>query len=285
MNYISVIYTIKNNLEPYREIIIAELSDACYEGFNETESGLEAYIAEKDFDEEVLKSLSLYNHNLPEEISYTLKKIEEENWNAVWEQNFEPIIVNDQCIVKAPFHEVNRSYPYEIIIEPKMSFGTGHHETTHLMIEIILEKDLKDKKVLDMGCGTGILGILASLKGAKNITAIDIDEWAYTNALENRKRNHIENMEVLKGDASLLDKEKYDIIFANINRNILIEDMGRYIQVLIPGGKLIISGIMPEDEKVMKKNSEKYNLNHERTRLKNNWIAMEFKQISSNFKD
>ena len=151
MNYISVIYTIKNNLEPYREIIIAELSDAGYEGFNETESGLEAYIAEKDFDEEVLKSLSLYNHNLPEEISYTLKKIEEENWNAVWEQNFEPIIVNDQCIVKAPFHQVDKSFSFEIIIEPKMSFGTGHHETTYLMIEIILQENLKDKRVLDMG--------------------------------------------------------------------------------------------------------------------------------------
>ena len=285
MNYISVNYKINNHLELYREIIIAELGEAGYEGFRETDDGLEAYINETDFDENVLKTLSIYNFCQKEDLNFSVEKIKEENWNAVWEKNFEPIIINNRCIIKAPFHQVAQSYPFEIIIEPKMSFGTGHHETTSLMIEIILEENLKGKMVLDMGCGTGVLGILASMKGAEKVTAIDIDEWAYNNTIENAERNGIKNIDILEGDAGLLGSKNYDIIFANINRNILLKDMETYARVLVPGGKLIISGIMPADEEIMKKKGEKYNLKHRNTRLKNNWIAMEFQQNSSNFKD
>ena len=285
MNYISVNYKINNHLELYREIIIAELGEAGYEGFRETDDGLEAYINETDFDENVLKTLSIYNFCQKEDLNFSVEKIKEENWNAVWEKNFEPIIINNRCIIKAPFHQVAQSYPFEIIIEPKMSFGTGHHETTSLMIEIILEENLKGKMVLDMGCGTGVLGILASMKGAEKVTAIDIDEWAYNNTIENAERNGIKNIDILEGDAGLLGSKNYDIIFANINRNILLKDMETYVRVLVPGGKLIISGIMPADKEIMKKKGEKYNLKHRNTRLKNNWIAMEFQQNSSNFKD
>jgi ribosomal protein L11 methyltransferase len=285
MNYISVNFKINNQTDLYREIIIAELGEAGYEGFRETDEGLEAYINKSDYDENILKSLSIYDYCRREDLSYTIVEIKEKNWNAVWEQNFEPIIINDQCIIKAPFHQVNQSYPFEIIIEPKMSFGTGHHETTYLMIEIILEENLKGKKVLDMGCGTGVLGILASMKGAYKVTAIDIDEWAYNNAIENAERNRIKNINILKGDSSLLGSENYDTIFANINRNILLKDMETYVRVLVLGGKLIISGILPADEQLMNKIGEKYNLKYRKTRLKNNWIAMEFRQKSSNFKD
>ncbi len=285
MNYISVNFKINNQTDLYREIIIAELGEAGYEGFRETDEGLDAYINTADFDENILKTLSPYNYCQPGDLSYTVVEIKEKNWNAVWEQNFEPIIINNQCIIKAPFHKINQSYPYEIIIEPKMSFGTGHHETTYLMIEIILEENLKGKNILDMGCGTGVLGILASMKGAEKVTAIDIDEWAYNNAIENAERNRIKNIDILKGDSSLLGSEIYDTIFANINRNILLKDMETYVRVLVPGGKLIISGIMPDDEQLMKKTGEKYNLKYNSTRLKNNWIAMEFLSNSSNFKD
>ena len=209
------------------------------------------------------------------EISYTFENIEPTNWNEEWEKNFNPIIVDDVCSVRAPFHEKPNTQ-YDIIIEPKMSFGTGHHETTHMMIQHILKNDFEDKSVLDMGCGTGVLAILAEMKGAKNIDAVDYDNWCYLNSLENVERNNCKNITVIEGDASILKSKKYDIIIANINRNILLNDMKTYVSCLNKNGILFLSGFYNEDILVIKEECERQMLKFEEKLERNNWISLKF---------
>ena len=197
------------------------------------------------------------------------------NWNTEWEKNFEPIMVNDTVSVRAPFHE-KTDLPYEIVIEPKMSFGTGHHETTHLMIQQLLSADLKDKTVLDMGSGTGILAIMAELRGAKSVDAIDIDDWCYENAMENAERNNCKKIRVFKGDAALLADKNYDVIIANINRNVLINDLPVYYKCLNKGGILLLSGFYREDIPFIKKAATGLGLKESDLLEKNNWISLKF---------
>ncbi|TNF42260.1 MAG: 50S ribosomal protein L11 methyltransferase, partial [Bacteroidetes bacterium] len=187
-----------------------------------------------------------------------------------------PLLINNECVVRAPFHTDYPKAKYEIVIEPNMAFGTGNHETTTMMIETILENDMENRIVLDMGCGTGILGILASMKGAKKVTAIDIDEWSYTGAKENARLNQIENMEVKLGDAGLLGDEKFDIIFANIHKNVLINDMQRYSEVMEPGGLLVMCGFYAEDIPDIKAKAEILGLNDNGFKSQNNWVAYRF---------
>ena len=262
-------------LQPAVEILIAELGYAGFESFVETEDGVTAYIQKEEWNDAILEDIQILNSD-EFEISYTFNDIEQVNWNAEWEKNFSPIIVDNYCSVRAPFHEKPNT-EFDIIIEPKMSFGTGHHETTHMMIQHILKNDFTDKSVLDMGCGTGVLAILAEMKGAKPIDAIDYDNWCYLNSLENVQRNDCKHITVLEGDASLLVDRSYDIIIANINRNILLQDLKTYISCLKKGGgKLFLSGFYNDDIPIIKAECEMYLLKFEEKLERNNWVSLKF---------
>lgn len=261
-------------LQPASEILIAELGYAGFESFVETEDGVTAYIQKTDWHEGILNDVDILNSS-EFKIAYTFSEIEQTNWNEAWEKNFNPIVVDEVCTVRAPFHE-KPSTTYDIIIEPKMSFGTGHHETTHMMIQHILKTDFTNKSVLDMGCGTGVLAILAEIKGAKPIDAVDYDNWCYLNSLENVERNHCKNITVIEGDASVLPGKSYDIIIANINRNILLNDMQTYVSCLNKGGLLFLSGFYNDDIPVIQEACERHMLKFDEKLERNHWVALKF---------
>jgi len=262
-------------LEPGREILIAELGEAGFESFIETEIGLSAYILKDDWEEAILENIQILTSDAFN-ISYTFKEIEQVNWNSAWEKNFNPIIIDKKVSIRALFHEKPNNIAYDIVIEPKMSFGTGHHQTTNLMVQHILDLDVKDKKILDMGCGTGILAILAEMKGATNIEAIDIDEWCYENAVENTVRNLCKNIKVFQGEVSLLKDKKYEIIIANINRNILLQDIKKYAQCLDKNGVLLLSGFYTEDMPIIEAACSKYHLEKQNFKELDNWVGVKF---------
>ncbi|AXP79376.1 Ribosomal protein L11 methyltransferase [Mariniflexile rhizosphaerae] len=261
-------------VQPGVEILIAELGYAGFESFVETEEGVTAYIQKEEWHENILEDIQILNSE-EFKIDFTFNEIEQTNWNEEWEKNFNPIVVDNICSVRAPFHEKPNT-PYDIIIEPKMSFGTGHHETTHMMIQHILKTDFTDKSVLDMGCGTGVLAILAEIKGANPIDAVDYDNWCYLNSLENVERNNCKHITVIEGDASVLTGKKYDIIIANINRNILLNDMETYISCLNKGGLLFLSGFYKDDIPVIQEACEKHMLKFEEKLERNHWVALKF---------
>lgn len=262
--------------DPGTEILIAELGELPFDSFVETEQGLSAYIQQNDHHEDLLNDLYILTN--PEfKISYETEEIDQVNWNEEWEKNFDPIDVDGICYVRAPFHEPKNT-EYEIIIEPKMSFGTGHHETTFMMMKHLLNTDVTGMEVLDMGCGTAILAILALMKGAKHADAIDIDNWCYLNSIENAERNHIHNIDVYEGDATLLsDKpEKYNLIIANINRNILLDDMKAYARTLKQGGIILFSGFYTEDVPAIEQEANNNQLFLQDKLTKNNWSSLKF---------
>ncbi|MEX2595503.1 MAG: 50S ribosomal protein L11 methyltransferase [Salibacteraceae bacterium] len=259
---------------PWTDILIAELGQVDFESFVETETGVTAYIQQKDWKEGLLETVELLKSDKVT-ISYTQKEIKQVNWNEEWEKNFEPILVDGKCSVRAPFHQ-KPEVDYDIVIEPKMSFGTGHHETTHMMIQHILNNKWNGKKVLDMGCGTAVLAILAEMKGARPIDAIDIDNWCYLNSTENAARNNCKHLTVYEGDASLLKGKSYDTIIANINRNILLNDMATYAGCLNPGSELYLSGFYTEDLEIITTECNKHNLQFVENLERNNWVAAKF---------
>lgn len=261
-------------LQPGTEILIAELGYAGFESFVETETGVTAYIQKADWTEAILDDIQILNSD-EFEFSYTFEEIEQINWNEEWEKNFNAIIIDEVCSVRAPFHPKPET-KYDIIIEPKMSFGTGHHETTHMMIQHILKNDFEDKSVLDMGCGTGVLAILAEMKGAHPIDAIDYDNWCYLNSLENVERNNCKHITVLEGDASLLKDQKYDTIIANINRNILLNDLVFYAKCLKPNGTIFLSGFYKNDIPAIEEECNKHGLTYVESLERNNWVALKF---------
>ncbi|MDJ0644927.1 MAG: 50S ribosomal protein L11 methyltransferase [Flavobacteriaceae bacterium] len=263
--------------EPATEILIAELGLAGFESFVENESGVTAYIQKVDDRSDILEGIFVLQNN-EFSISYEKEEIAQVNWNAEWEKNFQPIQVNNLVSIRAPFHE-NPGLRYDIVIEPKMSFGTGHHETTHMMVQHLIDLDLQNKKVLDMGCGTGILAIFAALKGAESIEAIDIDEWCYKNSLENCERNNCNHISVYQGDASLLVNKHYDLIIANINRNILLEDIKTYVNCLNTNGMVLLSGFYKEDITTIDKEASKYGLILEKALEKNNWVSLKYRYM------
>ena len=271
--YIGYHFTIAP-LELGSEILIAELGEKAFESFIETETGVSAFVQKDLWSEDILEDIQILEN--PEfKIDYTFEEIEQVNWNEEWEKNFEPIDVDGKCHVRAPFHEKTNA-EYDIVIEPKMSFGTGHHETTHMMIQHLLETDLVGKKTLDMGCGTAILAILAEMKGAQPIDAIDIDNWCYLNSIENAERNNCKHISVYEGDASLLDGKKYDVIIANINRNILLNDMQQYVDCLNENGILFLSGFYTEDIPVISESCTSKGLTYVKQFERNNWVALKF---------
>ena len=276
MNYKEFSFTISPKVE-FQDILMAFLGTLPFETFIESENGFLAYIPE-DFKEIDLKEI-LENEIFKEvEIKYTTEIIQDKNWNEEWEKDFEPIFVDNQIYIKAAFHPEDDTYPYVIHLQPKMAFGTGHHETTYLMLKTMLGMDFENKSVLDMGCGTAILAVFAKMKGAAYTEAIDIDQWAYDNALENCQINQAEDIVIKIGGAELLGERKFEIILANINKNILLEDIPAYIEVLEEGGSLLLSGLLDIDFEDIKALCVENGLFFVESNQKNEWISILFKK-------
>jgi ribosomal protein L11 methyltransferase len=272
-SYIGYHFTVEPK-ELGTEILIAQLGETAFESFIETEDGFSAYIQKELWTADVLEDV--YVMQSPEfTISYTYEEIEQVNWNEEWEKNFEPIDVDGKCHVRAPFHPKTNA-EFDIVIEPKMSFGTGHHETTHMMIQHLLAMDVKNMKTLDMGCGTAILAILAEMKGAQPIDAIDIDNWCYLNSIENAERNNCSQITVYEGEADLLKGKQYDFIIANINRNILLNDMQQYVDSLNKNGTLLLSGFYTEDIPFIDASCVEKGLTFVTKLERNNWVSLKY---------
>ncbi|WP_313027940.1 50S ribosomal protein L11 methyltransferase [Soonwooa sp.] len=264
-----------NPVQPWSEILMAELIGIGFDSFTEEHDGILAYIQEDLYSEEALKDLNLLNS--PDvEISYESRQMPNINWNEEWEKNFTPINIDDKVLIRAEFHE-SQNLLYEIIIQPKMSFGTGHHATTHLMIQQMYDMDFKDKKVLDMGCGTSVLAIFAKQRGAGETLAIDIDEWSVENSHENAERNNVD-LKIELGTAENLGKEKFDVILANINRNILISDIPTYVKDLNDGGELLLSGLCFFDVDDILEVCKAQNLTLERQLQREEWVSLLLKK-------
>ena len=260
--------------QPVSDILMAELGEAGFESFVETDWGVQAYIQKTEWREDILSSIQIIR-NAKFNITFQVREIAQENWNETWENNFHPIQIDNRCAVRAPFHQ-KFEVQYDIVIEPKMSFGTGHHETTYMMLQCILEHDFEGQSVLDMGSGTGVLAILAAMKGAVHVDAIDIDNWCYLNAKENVVRNQCTHINVYEGDSSLLGDKKYEVILANINRNILLNDMAAYAQNLKKNGTLFVSGFYRDDIRLISKKCEENGLTFVKNLEKNRWVAAKY---------
>ena len=272
MNYQEVTF-ILDPLLPAREVLVAELAELGFESFVETDEGVKAYIVASDWNEGLLAEL-MTSQMEDQKIEWNSSEIEAINWNAEWEKSFDPIIVDNKCLIRAPFHEVEGSFECVINIEPKMSFGTGHHSTTHLMIGEMMNMDWKGKHVLDMGAGTAVLAILAEMMGAESSDAIDIDEWAYLNSIENLERNNCSRIKSYQGGAELLTDQVYDTILANINRNILLRDMKEYVKVLKTGGEILFSGFYVQDIPELERVGGELGLKLVLQRERNEWCLL-----------
>lgn len=280
MNYTKISFKLSPDSEENREILVAVLSDLAFESFDETVEQVEGFVPGESFNMDEMNEI-ISNLHFSVETQHEI--IPDQNWNEVWEKNyFKPLLIGGRCLVRAPFHTEYEPAEFELVIEPKMAFGTGNHETTTLMAEQILEMDLTGKTILDMGCGTGILGMLASLKGAKSVTAIDIDKWSFESTVENARLNNITNLKAKLGDASILGPETYEVIFANIHKNVIINDMPAYEKVLQSGGQLYLSGFYTHDMPDVKKKAESLGLQDKGFHEKNNWVVYSFtkKRIS-----
>ncbi len=276
MDYVEI--TFQNSPEQ-NDTLIALLSEEDYDTFEEVDEGVKAYVPEEKFSEEKLKAV-LEVLKDSGNISWTKTLIKDRNWNALWESNFEPVLIGNDVYVRAPFHDSKAGIKFEIVIEPKMSFGTGHHATTSLVMEEMLKVKLSGLDVLDMGCGSGILAILASKMGAKNILAIDVDDWAFTNAFENCERNQSQHIIVQKGDAGLIHGKAFDVILANINRNVLLVDIEKYVAVLKNEGHLLISGFITDDFKMMMDAGTHFHLRLINHATKNSWVMIHFQKTA-----
>ena len=278
MNYYELRFTYQSPIETeiLNDVLAAELGEIGFESFTQDEQGLQGYISDQLYDEDMLKE-TLAAFPLEETtIHYVCTPVESKDWNEEWEKNyFKPIRIGNDCLIRASFHEPEPGYTYTIIIDPKMAFGTGNHETTFLMISWMLEEQLAGKRLLDMGCGTAVLAILARMKGAEKVVAIDIDEWAYTNALENIRLNHTAEIEVALGGAERIAAfAPFEVIFANINRNILLQDMQHYAEALQPAGQLVMSGFYLEDLPIIAEECQRNGLRVEGYKERHNWVAV-----------
>lgn len=277
MNTVKVTFITEPAEEWVTDLLMADLADAGFDTFVENNSGCDAYIPENRYNPEILSRIV---QNPPKGYTFTCKAeiIEAKNWNEEWEKNyFKPLVIQNQVVIRAPFHT---SYPecrYEIVIEPNMAFGTGNHETTSMMMERMLNMDFQGKSVLDMGCGTGILAILSGMLGAPDITAIDIDQWSYDAAVENAQVNRINGMSVFLGDAGLLGNRNFDVILANIQKNVILNDLPSYAGVLDTGGQLLVSGFYTSDITDIVTVASKCNLTATTSLEKNGWALIVFR--------
>jgi len=274
MKYFEINFIIEQYEEYIADLLIEELGEIGFDSFEHTNDGLNAYVQSTDFEEAKIRIL-LDDFPFEASINYKVTQIDSKNWNEEWEKNyFEPIIIDNKCVIHSSFHKNIPIVKYDIVIDPKMAFGTGHHETTSLVIGRILEMDLEGKSILDMGCGTAVLAILASMCGAKKILAIDIDTWCTENSIENIIVNKIDNIEVKLGDVELLKGMQFDIILANINRNILLWDMEQYSCCLQTGGELYMSGFYKEDIPLIEAEANRNGLKLIEFKGKNNWVVV-----------
>jgi len=274
MNYFEINFFINPFEEYISDVLISELGEIGFDSFVSTETGLDAYALETAFDEAKLKNL-LSDFPFEASIDYKVTQIESKNWNEEWEKHyFEPIVIGNECVIHSSFHKNVPKAKYDIVIDPKMAFGTGHHETTSLVIGRLLQMDLQDKTLLDMGCGTAVLAILAAMRGAKDIVAIDIDTWCTENSIENIAMNNIRDIDVQLGGAELLAGLHFDIVVANINRNILLADMEQYAACLSTGGELYMSGFYVQDIPLIEAEANRNGLTLIDYHEKNNWVAV-----------
>ena len=278
MKYFEVTFTAQPCNETITDVLSGLTADIGFESFVECENGMKAYIQQSQFDEAALKQV-VEDFPIPgASISYSITEPEDKNWNEEWEKNFfQPIVIDNRCVIHSTFHKDYPKAEYDIVINPQMAFGTGHHETTSSILGELLEADLKGKSVLDMGCGTSILAILASMRGAGKVTAIDIDDWCVNNSKDNIALNHIHNITVELGDANLLKGRKaFDVIIANINRNILLADLPHYAACMHPGSEIFMSGFYIQDIPFIREKAESLGMEFVHHREKNNWAAVKF---------
>lgn len=274
MNYIEVNFTIEPYEEFISDVLCSELGEIGFDSFVPNENGIDAFILSKLFDESKLRDL-LSDFSFEVSIDYNITEIESKNWNEEWEKHyFEPIVIGNDCVIHSSFHKDVPKAKYDIVIDPKMAFGTGHHETTSLVIAELLKMELEGKSLLDMGCGTAVLAILAAMRGAKDIVAIDIDTWCTDNSIENIAVNKIEGIDVQLGGAELLTGLHFDIVLANINRNILLADMEHYSACLTSGGELLMSGFYVEDIPLIEAEANRNGLKLVDYKEKNNWAVV-----------
>lgn len=276
MNYTEILFTTKPTQDYQQDLLINTLGEIGFDTFEEIEGGFKAYIPSDDFNQETLDD-AIDGYRDMFEFSYIATEIAQKNWNEIWESNFEPITIGSQIYVRATFHKPQPEFPYEIVIDPKMAFGTGHHQTTSMMLQLILGNDFGGKKVLDMGCGTGILAIMASKLGAAEITAIDYDPVCYDSTIENAQLNHTGNITALCGSKEAIPDEIFDTILANINRNILLDQMNRYCEVLKPGGEIYFSGFYESpDLAIIIEEAGNNGLNYISHKKDKDWVAAKF---------
>lgn len=277
MEYIELEFKISPQ-ELGNEILVAELAELGFESFSETEDSLKAYIQSSVYDEKAVKEMPIFNMDTFK-VEFSTSLIADQNWNAKWEENYPPVVIEDRVAIRAPFHPPFTEVEFDIVIEPKMSFGTAHHATTAQMISYILKQDVKGLNLLDMGSGTAVLAILASMRGANHIDAIDNDEWAYNNAIENVSRNNIKNISVELGDADLLKGREYDLVIANINRNILLNDIKHYAACMHKSNLLLLSGFYESDIEILSAEALKYGLVYQEHTIDRDWVAGVWKMI------
>lgn len=262
----------------FSEILQAEIAEAGFDTFMEIENGFEAYAEQENFNKEMLHEI-LQKYKAVTPITHYQDTIEKRNWNEEWEKNYEPVVVADQVIIRASFHQPANTYPYDVIITPKMSFGTGHHQTTHVMVKAQLEVDHKNKVVMDAGCGTAVLAIMAAKLGAKKVEAFDIDEWSVLNGKENAEINHCNNINIRQGKISdLTFEDDFDIILANINKNILLQEMHQYAAYLKPGGLLLLSGFYEKDIPDLLQSTAPHKLQQVTSHERESWVSLLLKK-------
>lgn len=276
MEYIEVTFSFGAIEEYQQDLLIADLADIGFNTFQDTADGFVAFIDAVTYKEEQLKNL-VEQHGSAFQCSYVVAEIAGKNWNEEWEKNFEPLLISDQCYVRATFHQPQPQYPYEIVIDPKMAFGTGHHQTTTMMIQYLLEVDVKDKAVLDMGCGTAILAILAAKKGASKVVAIDYDDVCYQSTIENSALNNMAHISAFCGSKEVIPPIDFDVILANINRNILLDQIPSYAAVLKSGGSIFFSGFYElPDLDMIKAACKPFGIEYVDHKKNGDWVAAFF---------
>ena len=276
MEYTEVDISLKD-VNPFADIIVASLNEIDFESYIEDENGIKAYVQTHLLDKNAVIEIISEISELCE-LTFTISKVKQENWNQQWESNFEPVVINDKCVIRAHFHKPIHDVDFEIIITPKMSFGTGHHETTSLVMNEMFSLDFNNRSVLDMGCGTGVLAILASKLGANTLVGIDFDEWAVENAEENSVLNSIDNIDYIHGDADAIGDATFDIIVANINRNIILQDIEKYVGAMNEESEIIFSGFLKEDIPLILDKSEQLGLDLVVSKNKNKWQMLYLKK-------
>lgn len=276
MKYTAVTFTSSSLEDWQKDLLIAELAEIGFDTFEDNPTGFDAYIPAANLDIQALETVLLQEVQ-GYDLNYEVKDIEEQNWNKLWESNFNPILVDDTCYVRATFHEDKPQYPYQIIIDPKMSFGTGHHQTTSMMLSFILDNNFEGKRVLDMGCGTGILAILAAKRGATELLAVDYDPICVESVRENAQLNHCEQIKERLGSKETIEGVQVDTVLANINRNILLDQLATYADCLPAGGELYLSGFYDgEDLEILKQKAESVGFQYNDKKTLDNWCAAKF---------